>query len=105
MLATLLRQMIYYPEVEQEERLLQMASGLQLRDWRNHDGELIGWHTPTAGTGARRLVVFHGNAGHALYRHYYAAGMLGLDRDWQVFLFEYPGYGARRGSPSESDIK
>jgi pimeloyl-ACP methyl ester carboxylesterase len=50
-------------------------------------------------------MVLHGNAGYALHRVYYARGFAALDEGWQVFLFEYPGYGARDGSPSEEAIK
>jgi pimeloyl-ACP methyl ester carboxylesterase len=45
-----------------------------------------------------RVLVLHGNAGSALGRAYYVAALAphGLD----VVLLEYPGYGARPGSPS-----
>jgi pimeloyl-ACP methyl ester carboxylesterase len=105
MFASLQRQLIYYPEVATEAALLDTANRMGMRDWRNGSGQLIGWHTAPTGSSARRVVVFHGNAGHALYRQYFAAGFLAQDADWQVYLFEYPGYGARPGSPSESDIK
>ncbi len=105
MLAALQRQLIYYPEVAAEDILLRAASGIGLRDWRDQDGELIGWRTPTGGEAPRRVVVFHGNAGYALHRQYYAAGFLAQDPNWNVYLFEYPGYGARPGEPSEDDIK
>jgi uncharacterized protein len=105
MFTALQRQLIYYPEVAPEERLLKTASGIGLRDWRDRDGQLIGWHTPSTRNTARRVVVFHGNAGHSLYRQYFADGFLALGDDWQVYLFEYPGYGARQGTPSESGIK
>ena len=44
-------------------------------------------------------IVFHGNAGHAAHRRYYADTLnaLGL----RVILAEYPGYGPRDGKPSE----
>ena len=105
MLAALQRQLIYYPEVAPEKTLLKIANGIQLLDWRDRSGQLIGWHTPQAGSASRRVVVFHGNAGHSLYRQYFAAGFLALGGDWDVYLFEYPGYGARPGAPSESGIK
>ncbi len=105
MLAALQRQLIYYPEVAPENALLDTASRFGMTDWRSGDGELIGWRTDNGSDEARRVVVFHGNAGHALYRQYFAAGFLSLGLDWQVYLFEYPGYGARAGSPSEETIK
>jgi pimeloyl-ACP methyl ester carboxylesterase len=48
------------------------------------------------------LLLFHGNAGHAGHRADYAeeAGRHG----WRVILLEYPGYGARPGTPGEQAI-
>jgi len=105
MLAALQRQLIYFPENAPEDSLVRLAAVNGLRDWRNDSGDLIGWHTPDTHSQSRRLVVFHGNAGHALYRQYYAAGFGALGEAWDVYLFEYPGYGARPGSPSEEGIK
>ncbi len=105
MFASLQRQLIYFPQVEPEADLLRVAAGAGLQPWRDADNGLIGWQTDNAGAQARRVLVFHGNAGYALHREYYAAGFLAQPGDWDVFLFEYPGYGARPGSPSEVDIK
>jgi pimeloyl-ACP methyl ester carboxylesterase len=105
MFATLQRQLIYFPELAPEAALVDTASRIGMQEWRNAQGQLIGWRTPSSPEGARRVVVFHGNAGHALYRQYYTAGFLAQGTDWQVYLFEYPGYGARPGAPSETDIK
>ena len=44
-----------------------------------------------------RMLVFHGNAGYALNRDYFVTGLRALGSQWDVFLFEYPGYGAREG--------
>ena len=105
MFASLQRQMIYFPEVAPEAALVDTANRIGIQAWRNTQGQLIGWRTPSIRDSARQLVVFHGNAGHALYRQYYAAGFLSQGSDWQVYLFEYPGYGARTGAPSEAEIK
>jgi alpha-beta hydrolase superfamily lysophospholipase len=105
MFATMQRQLIYFPQVEAEESLLRLAGRMDLLDWRDDGGRLIGWHSQPAGGHTRRVVVFHGNAGYALHRDYYVDGFLARDQDWQVYLFEYPGYGARPGEPSESGIK
>ncbi len=105
MFAALQRQLIYYPEQASEAQLLQLARAAGLEDWRDRAGQLVGWRTPTRRSGVRRVVVFHGNAGHSLYRQYFADGILALDNGWQVYLFEYPGYGARPGSPSEGNIQ
>ena len=105
MFAGLQRQLIYYPQVESEERLLTVADGVGLVEWRDEADRLIGWRPKDSTDAARRVVVFHGNAGYALHRDYYVAGFLAQAPDWAVFLFEYPGYGARPGKPSESVIK
>lgn len=104
-LTALQRQIIYFPTIAGEQALLQEAARLELQPWRDEGGELIGWHTQNAGSGLRRLVVFHGNAGLALNRNYYVHGFRSLEQHWEVYLFEYPGYGARPGTPSEEAIK
>lgn len=57
-----------------------------------------------AGNGAERgtVIVFHGNAGHAGHRRFYAEALtpLGL----RVILAEYPGYGPRDGAPGEESL-
>ena len=73
-----------------------------LQEWRDQAGTLIGWIAPAHGTPGKRLLVFHGNAGCALDRTYFAALP---PRDWEGMLFEYPGYGSRPGSPSEKAIQ
>ena len=102
--AKLQRQMIYYPTVAGEAELLAEATGLGLQAWHHNSGKLVGWRAGTEGDGSRRLLVFHGNAGFALHREYYVEGFQALEQGWEVFLFEYPGYGSRPGSPSENAI-
>ena len=53
---------------------------------------------------ARRgtIVVFHGNGGCAFDRTYYAEAF--SRRGFRTFLYEYPGYGGRPGSPSAASI-
>jgi pimeloyl-ACP methyl ester carboxylesterase len=51
------------------------------------------------------MLVLHGNAGYALDRNYFVTGLRALGNQWDVFLFEYPGYGARDGTPSEASFK
>ncbi len=104
-LTSLQRQLIYFPEVAEESRLLAEAQRLGMQPWRAADGALIGWLPAAQGNVQRRLLIFHGNAGYALQRHYFVAGFASPDSGWEVRLFEYPGYGARPGTPSESDIK
>ena len=48
------------------------------------------------------IVVFHGNAGCAFDRNYYEYAFAA--RGFRTFLYEYPGYGDRPGSPSAASI-
>jgi len=97
--------MIYHPTVAEEDELLETAAQLGLAAWRDGNGELIGWRPAGERDGARRMIAFHGNAGFALNRAYFVEGFRALGEGWDVFLFEYPGYGARPGKPSEQSIK
>jgi alpha-beta hydrolase superfamily lysophospholipase len=92
---------LYQPIHESEASLLKLATGSHMQPLRNEGGEVAAWHlsNPTA---ARRLIVFHGGAGHALHRHYYAEGFHRLG--WDVCIFEYPGFGARSGSPGKESF-
>ena len=48
------------------------------------------------------IVVFHGNAGCAFERTYYVDAF--APRGFRTFLYEYPGYGGRPGSPCAVSI-
>ncbi len=103
------RSMIYYPEKESASTLKNRASKQGLEAWTDDDGQLIGWKTPASATAedTNAVVIFHGNAGYALHRNYFVTAFqdMKIDRSWQIYLFEYPGYGARDGKPSENAIK
>jgi uncharacterized protein len=94
--------MLYFPTVLKESAALANASRDGLEPWRDSGGTIIGWKrgNPRA---AARLVVFHGNGGCAPDRVYYADsfGAVGGGAAWEVYIFEYPGYGARSGSPGK----
>lgn len=105
MLATLQRQLIYFPGKARPDQLSAFAAGLSLEAWRDDQGATIGWKPQNRPAARNRIIVFHGNAGYALDRNYFVTGLQALKNEWEVFLFEYPGYGARAGTPSESSIK
>src|SRR5689334_7228572 len=52
------------------------------------------------------MIVFHGNAGAAFDRTQYAKGFGNIQQGqvWQTYLFEYPGYDSRPGSPSQESL-
>nr|NMF96254.1 alpha/beta fold hydrolase [Aromatoleum toluolicum] len=87
-------QSLYYPDKAPLEALV---SG-PLRAWPTPD-DFRGLVAEPAGPVRGTAVVFHGNAGHAGHRGYYAEALtrLGL----RVILAEYPGYGPRDGKPGE----
>lgn len=92
--------MIFFPTVVESDELARLAHSENLDPWRASNGDPIGWKSRSAAADA--LLVFHGNAGHALHRNYDAfrtsRGSL------QTYLLEYPGYGARPGAPSEKAL-
>lgn len=91
------RRLMYFPSRAPEPDALRVAGTLGLEAWRDRSGNLLGWRAPKPAP-RLRVLVFHGNAGSALDRFYYPP----LFADGaEVVLFEYPGYGARPGEPSE----
>lgn len=96
------RRLLYFPERYPEEMALAAAGRLGLAPWRDARGALAGWRAAPATRPVARLLVLHGNAGSALDRAHYAAAFTG--RGVEVILLEYPGYGARPGSPSRGSL-
>jgi pimeloyl-ACP methyl ester carboxylesterase len=105
LLAGCQRRMIYFPAKSSESVLRDRAAQTGWASWEDPEGHLLGWkdlHAPAPTQPVNRLLVFHGNAGFAQHRTYYRDGFGGVGgARWEVFVFEYPGYGARPGSPSE----
>lgn len=101
------RQMLYYPSSMALEAQLAYAPGADLEPWRDAAGTRIGWKRERPGAAAaQRWLVFHGNAGLAVQRAYWADALqrVSPDRTLSVYILEYPGYGRRDGSPSENAI-
>jgi uncharacterized protein len=71
------------------------------KPWRNASGDFLGY-ARSVDRPNRAIVFLHGNAGEALDRVWIAD--LAPEDDFLLFLIEYPGYGARTGSPSEEAI-
>jgi pimeloyl-ACP methyl ester carboxylesterase len=92
------RRLLYFPQRTTETDALARAERAGLVPWRDGEGALRGWRLPRAAGPPARVLVLHGNAGSALDRAYYVEALAphGLD----VVLLEYPGYGARPGTPS-----
>src|SRR5271154_6951449 len=101
------RRLLYFPVREEPSQAIEFARRAGLEPWLGPDGALVGWRARHPSTRpAGRLLVLHGNAGSAANREYFrdvlqAPGVpLALD----VYLLEYPGYGPRPGTPSESSL-
>lgn len=105
MLSSLQRQLLYFPSKAPAAELAREAARFGLHTWRDENGLAIGWKSAGRLGARNRMLVFHGNAGYALHRDYFAAGLQELADGWEVYLFEYPGYGAREGTPSEALFK
>ena len=71
--------------------------------WRNSANEIIGWQIPASGSSTGVVLIVHGNAGFAVDRDYIARPIHDA-APVDVFVLEYPGYGARSGSPSKANF-
>ena len=93
------RRMLYFPgQTRPPEEWVQM-SGLAF--WPAPDVDyrgLVGVDPTSEPKGT--IIVFHGNAGMAADRSYYARALTPLG--YRILLAEYPGYGGRSGSPNEA---
>lgn len=93
------RRFIYYPSRLSTTEALNIAEREGFEPWRNDAGEIIGWRMAATGAPTGSVLVMHGNAGSALNRDYFARSIHSAG-PLDVFVLEYPGYGARAGSPS-----
>ena len=83
-----------------------LVAGIAYEDvtFKSADGtRLTGWFMPAQGVADARqakgtVIHFHGNAGN-IASHWQLAGWL-TARGFNVFVFDYRGYGASEGSPS-----
>lgn len=90
-------QLLYFPE---PATLADMLSGRQSA-WPA-GGDFRGLLSEADGPARATAIVFHGNAGHAGHRGFYAGVLnrLGL----RVILAEYPAYGPRAGELGETSL-
>lgn len=100
------RRLLYFPSRHDLAAVTGAAQRLGLEPWTDAAGRFLGWRAPHPdGAPVARAVVLHGNAGAALDRTYLRDVLQapGLP-PFEVFLLEYPGYGARSGAPTEEAI-
>ena len=93
--------LIYFPENQPLAAMVADARESRLRAWPE-EGEYRGFLREPVGPVRGTVVLFHGNAGHAGHRAWYAdeLGRFGL----RVILAEYPAYGARAGELGETAL-
>jgi uncharacterized protein len=102
--AALQRRLLYFPGRESPAVLDRMAKLEGLMRWQNSDGQDIGWKRLSSLQPAQgRVLITHGNGGNAVER-VNLANPLQKAAALDVYLLEYPGYGDRSGSPSESAL-
>jgi pimeloyl-ACP methyl ester carboxylesterase len=94
--------LLFFPQRASQTELDAFARGNGFEPWTNAAGQRIGWRA-TTGDPTRALLVFHGNGGFALGRNYEALRQHDADSP-TLYLLEYPGYGARPGTPSSASM-
>jgi fermentation-respiration switch protein FrsA (DUF1100 family) len=97
------RRLIYFPTKLKPDVAEQAAAQRGFVPWKNGEGKNIGWHLPAKGVTEGSVLIVHGNGGCALQRDYIAEP-IHQAASVDVFVLEYPGYGAREGSPSEKSF-
>lgn len=103
------RALLYHPtrdKVDWESDRLAAESGFE--PWRNEDGLQIGYKSESAENQGKvsTFLIFHGNAGRAADRTFYAnifrEALPGTGVS--VYILEYPGYGGKEGSPTQNSL-
>ena len=93
------RKLLYFPSSNLPTEELLQAERLQY--WQVRNDSYRGFiSTEPKNQPKGTIIVFHGNAGTADNRNYYSRAL--TSRGYRVLLAEYPGYGVRKGKPSES---
>jgi uncharacterized protein len=94
------RRLIYYPRTLPAALAESAAAEAGFVPWRNPAGQIIGWKLPANTVPTAGVLICHGNAGCAPDRGY-LAGPIQAAASVDVYVLEYPGYGARAGAPGK----
>ena len=97
------RKLLYFPTKIPAAAIESVAAGHGFTAWKNSAGEIIGWKILASGASTGSVLIVHGNAGCALSRDYLARPIHEA-ASVDVFVMEYPGYGARAGSPGKKSF-
>ncbi|MEW6721098.1 MAG: alpha/beta hydrolase [Thermodesulfobacteriota bacterium] len=92
---------IYFPDNPTREKMLAEVRRLGLAPWPDDEGFRGLLREPT-GRVRGTVVMFHGNAGHAGHREWYAGVFIRFGL--RLILAEYPAYGSRDGSLGEKSL-
>jgi len=104
MMYLLQRQLMFLPSRLEPEAAQRMAGELGLRPIRA-ENQWIAYELPTVKPITRQWLILHGNAGHALHRAAQANALQAVSAPGtRVWILEYPGYGARDGSPTQDSM-
>jgi uncharacterized protein len=103
------RSMIYFPSKKEFPALEREATAQGFEPWKNPANQTIGYRNLTAPDDPRpsaNILITHGNAGYALHRTEYAKILrtAAPQHALSIYILEYPGYGARTGTPSQPDF-
>jgi hypothetical protein len=97
------RRLIYFPTKILAAVIESVAAEHGFAPWKNPAGQIIGWKISASGAATGSVLIVHGNAGCALSRDYLARPIHD-EASVDVFVLEYPGYGARQGSPGRKNF-
>jgi len=97
------RRLLYFPTKLSLELAERTALVEGFVPWKTQAGETIGWKIPARGSPTGSVLIAHGNAGNALNRGYIAKPIHAA-ASFDVFVLEYPGYGARQGNSTMKSL-
>jgi pimeloyl-ACP methyl ester carboxylesterase len=98
------RRLMYFPCKASRADLQAAADKAGFKRWENSKQEVIGWFRKSRREKAERsILLLHGNAGCAPSWFHYADYFQAVEPT-DFFILEYPGYGGRSGSPSQTNI-
>ncbi len=97
------RKLLYFPTKIPADSVVQAGAEHGFVPWKNPANQIIGWKISAHSTAAGSVLILHGNAGCAIGRDYIAQPIHEA-ANVDVYVLEYPGYGAREGSPSKQSF-
>ncbi len=98
------RSYLYFPQVLTSQQVDDAARGERLERWTNQAGQGIGMKRLSPRQPAEgQVLITYGNGSWSVNSAHYADEIQKLAA-FDVFIFEYPGYADRAGSPSQASI-